>query len=455
MSAKTTSAVLQRENYRRDSHFRTDRFRHLMPSVKLALVRGGTIVLQFVSQILVGILAGASGLGLLQIITSWTCMLGEFLAQGLPAAAMRRVAVDYNHADSNAVENLLKNFRKRIVKAWLLSVAIIIPFIAIFHLMSPMTFSTQNLWSVTAILAVAPIFALMKLYAESLKSTGKTLLAVCFESATAPAALLFVCLVCWALKLPAAVISLTIAFALSLTISAIGMRFALSKRLCAIPKSDNAERRTSLSKSLRHPDLVYLWSSSVLSIAFLHMPFLVMPLYIETAEIGVFSIAHKLINVITTILLLLAAIYGPQFAIAAEKRDAIALSKVLARTQKISCAIFIPSTFFLILWANPLAALFGEEFGDLQLFLVILCGGQLVNAATGLSGVLLNMSGSASSELVALTLSIAIALTGTIWAGPIYGATGLAAVFSFSIAVKNIASYALAKNAMYKIGEFK
>ena len=70
-----------------------------------------------------------------------------------------------------------------------------------------------------------------------------------------------------------------------------------------------------------------------------------------------------------------------------------------------------------MLFANPLAALFGAEFDGLRGLLLILCAGQLINAVTGLSGVLLNMTGYAARELTALALAIVFCVVGTIWVG--------------------------------------
>ena len=61
----------------------------------LAASRGGAILAQFAAQLAVGTLAGASGLGVLQLFTSWTCIAGEVLGLGLPTRAMRQVSVAY------------------------------------------------------------------------------------------------------------------------------------------------------------------------------------------------------------------------------------------------------------------------------------------------------------------------------------------------------------------------
>jgi O-antigen/teichoic acid export membrane protein len=173
-----------------------------------------------------------------------------------------------------------------------------------------------------------------------------------------------------------------------------------------------------------------------------------MPLYVTTAEIGVYAIAHKLINVVTTVLLLLAAVYGPAFARSAARGDTGGLLRSLRRTQLISVAVFLPTALALIALAQPLAGLFGENFGDLQIYLAILSAGHLVNACTGLSGVLLNMAGAARRELTTLVLALAIAVACSLWVGPRYGAIGLALVFSATIALKNLASYTMARHLL-------
>ena len=211
------------------------------------------------------------------------------------------------------------------------------------------------------------------------------------------------------------------------------------------PERALQEKAKTLSPTVRG-ELLSLWGIGVLSICFLQLPFIVLPIYVDAAQIGVFAVAHKLINVVTTLLLLLAAIFGPAFARQAAQCDAAGMLDLLRRTQLISTAVFLPVSLTLIALANPLAQLFGEDFGDLQIYLVILTAGQLINAATGLAGVMLNMAGAASKELSTLVIAMILALGGSLWIGPEFGAIGLACVFSGSIAFKNIASYALARH---------
>ena len=188
-------------------------------------------------------------------------------------------------------------------------------------------------------------------------------------------------------------------------------------------------------------DLSALWANSLLAVAFLQLPFLLLPWFATPADIGVYAVAHKLLNIVSTLLILLSAVFGPAFARAASEGGAAGLRSLLRRTQWLSCAIFLPLCAVLLLGLEPLAGLFNVPADLLGHYLIILAGGQLVNAVTGLSGVLLNMAGGAARETRALAVSLFIAVAAAPVVGSLHGAAGLAVLFSAVLAGKNLASY--------------
>jgi hypothetical protein len=103
--------------------------------------------------------------------------------------------------------------------------------------------------------------------------------------------------------------------------------------------------------------------------------------------------------------------------------------------------IFLPLCAVLLLAVEPLARVFNVPSGALGTYLAILAAGQLVNAATGLSGVLLNMAGGAALETRTLAGSILVAMVAAPAVGTAYGVPGLAVLFSIVLAGKNLASY--------------
>jgi O-antigen/teichoic acid export membrane protein len=420
--------------------------RKFLPALTLVASRGTAIVAQFAAQLVIGTMAGEGALGALQLFTSWTCIAGEALGLGLPTRAMRQVSISYEQQQREEILQILRESRRKIFRLWL-TLALLAALPAIFFARTQDT-ATWNEYSWLLIGAglAAPLFSLIRLYAESLKATGAALAAVTIESLTSPIALLLICAFCWLTGYPVVSLTLVITFGLSLVITPVALSRRLKQQVEELAPSSTGTRHTLTSTKVERGDLFYLWGTGVLSICFLHLPFVVMPLYVDTAQIGVFAVAHKFINVITTLLLLLAAIFGPSFARYAAQGNSQALLGLLRRTQLISTAVFLPVSLLLIALAEPLAGLFGKDFGNLQNYMVILAAGHMVNAATGLSGLLMNMAGAASKEMYTLIIAMVAALAGSAWLGPEYGATGLAIVFSSSIALKNIASYLLAIN---------
>ncbi|MEH6635508.1 MAG: hypothetical protein V7700_08310 [Halioglobus sp.] len=422
------------------------RLSKFLPMCKLAASRGGAILAQFAAQLVVGTMVGASGLGVLQLFTSWTCIAGEILGRGLPTRAMRLVSVAYADQQGDVIRQLLRDARRKIIRLWLLLVLLVgVPLTLLLHGDTPPDWTHYSSLLIGAAL-VAPFFSLLRLYAESLKATGAALAAVTLESLTSPMALLLVCAVCWFTGQTLITIALIIAFGLSLVVTPLALHAKLRQQLALLPRGGPLHGKVKTAAPMVRGELLSLWGIGVLSIGFLQLPFIVLPIYVDAAQIGVFAVAHKLINVVTTLLLLLAAVFGPQFARQAAQNDAAGMLGLLRRTQLISTAVFLPVSLTLIALANPLARLFGEDFGDLQIYLMILTAGQLINAATGLAGVMLNMAGAASKELSTLVIAMIFALGGSMWVGPEFGAIGLAWVFSGSIALKNIVSYALARH---------
>jgi O-antigen/teichoic acid export membrane protein len=368
-------------------------------------------------------------------------MLGEVLAQGLPARTMRFVAVKYPGGHVSSIKCELRLAARRILRAGFALAG----FVLVLQLVRPGLLAGAELGDyaliAAAMLIAAPLFALLRLAADALKATDAALLAVTLESLTIPVVILLVCAGCWLSVKPVLTVTLLIAGVLGFALAPLGLWVALRRQLAA------CRRPTRPCHSDACPpdgDLRYLWANSVLSIAFLHLPFVVLPWYADTAEIGVYAVAHKLVNIATTLLLLLAAVFGPAFARASAAGDASKLRQLLYKTQLISAAIFAPIALGLLLAGEPLAKLFSVQPEVLRAYLVVLAAGHLINAVTGLSGVLLNMAGAAALELRTLGGAMLFGIALAPLVGPAHGALGLACLFSSTIVIKNLASYAMA-----------
>jgi O-antigen/teichoic acid export membrane protein len=408
-----------------------------LPAFAMAGSRGVAVALQFAVQVVVGALAGPAGLGLLQLFNSWTCILGEVLALGLPARSMRVIAVDWQRRDGHQGGALLRAAALLIMRAS--AIAWGVAALVLATLWWAGVAPSADIGPVLlAVLLAAPLFALLRLGAEALKAVDSPLQAIALESLAAPLVIIVVCTACWTLGRPVTPTILLLAGLAGFAVALLAVWRSIQMRL-------DPARATGTAGLGDRADLTALWTNSMLTILFMHLPFVILPWFATPDEIGVFAVAHKLVSVITTLLILLAAVFGPAFARAADTRDSVALARLLLRTQQLSLLVFMPLVLALLLGSEPLGALFNLPDHALQPFLLALAAGQLVNAATGLPGVLLNMAGAAGRELRTLLLALCIGALLAPWAGATHGAIGIAWAFSIALVIKNLASYLAAQ----------
>ena len=447
----------------------------------LGLARISGIAAQMGVQIAVGALAGASAIGALQLHMAWSSVAGEVLGRGEATRAMRDTAVIDRHRGGAPIRGNLRRAFGHIASfsAVLGGVALLLvaaglgaaagAAVGACPASSPgplAGFSPGCLLSADAavlaasVIAAAPLFAFTRVLAETLKALDKPLIAVSVENAAVPLAVLGACAaLAWLGAGARAVVN-------ALLIAAVlGAGAATLLLLCAVrrevrrevlrdaPPQDGSRRvgRAPLKHRalgaagpLGPREQLHFWLTGLLNIAFLQLPFLVMPWLVSVDDVGEFAVAHKLVNVITTLLILLAAVYSPRFARAAAAARFDEARRLLRETQYLSLALFTPVWVILLLLADPLAWLFSLGERDLLPFLLILGAGQLINAATGLCGVMLNMSGAPQFETRILSICTLLTLVAAVGLGSARGALGIAAASAGGIALRNLASYAMA-----------
>ena len=417
------------------------RLTRVLPALGLAVSRGLAMVAQVLVQIAVGALSGPVGLGILQLFAAWSNIAGEILARGWPSMVLKRVSVAWGQDDRLSARVAVGGASRTILRNWplVLAAGVVLGFAG--QLVSINTTFLEGLLLVLAVLTGAMLFALLRVRSEALKGADAPLTAVTLENLAMPAVLLALCLGCVLFAATPGPALLLLGCVLGIGVGCAWLGRAVKARLghTAVEvmddelPADREERRA-------------LWLSSVQAIAFLQLPFLVLPAFTDVGTIGVYAVAHKLVNVITTLLILLGSIYGPAFARAAAKVDTNRLRYLLRRTQWISLVLFGPAAAILLLTSDGIAGLFHVPSQSLHMFMFILVLGQLINAASGLSGILLNLTGAARTEWRISLASLCAALLLTVPVGANYGAIGLAILFSAVIAIKNIASWLAARH---------
>ncbi len=416
------------------------RLARVSPALGLVGSRGLAMIAQVGVQIAVGALSGPFGLGILQLFMAWSSVLGEVLARGWPSIVLKRVSIAWSRNEQRTGRAVLDRALRAVIRGWPVGLAVGAALFIALNLFSDNIEILEAAWMLPVLLITAVIFALSRVCSEALKGADAPLAAITIENIVPPVVLLSLCLVCFMVGVTPTAGMLVMGGALGLTVGAMWIGRSVIRRLGEV---NNASLRTGKWDDL--PERRALWFSSVQGIAFLQIPFLVLPLFTDTETIGIYAVAHKLVNIITTLLILLASVFGPAFARAAADGNRDRLRQLLARTQWLSIALFAPAAGFLLLTADSIAGVFHVPSLDLRIFMFILVMGQLINATTGLSGILLNLTGAARTEWRISITALCVALLFSVPIGGHFGATGLAILFSVVLALKNAASWLAAR----------
>ena len=393
----------------------------LVTLVGIFSLRASGILLQMLVLLLVGRIIGPAGVGAMQTFLSWTTTLGETAAAGLPVEAMRRYA-----RKGPGERQLFRDYLRRIGSLTLLvfaggCLALLAELLELGAALAPLLLSV-------------PAFAVARLGAEGLKARGRIVFGIAVETAGSPAL---------------AFLTLTAGYLNWLTITPVMITGAYAAGFLAAACMLALRLYADLSASGDAPPLKWVdhspfWITSLVSIVFLNLPFLLLPLFASAEEIGAFALAFKLLNIVTTILIMLGALYGPKFARCAQDDDIAGMFGLLRQTQLVSAALYLPVALMLILFYDRIHPIFGPGFESGGAFLIALAVGQGVNAATGLPGLMLNMSGHGRTEAIILSIALALALAATLVAGAALGAEGIAWVCAAAAAGKSIASWTAA-----------
>jgi O-antigen/teichoic acid export membrane protein len=436
----------------------TSASRSISTAINLTVVRMLGVVLQMLILLVVGRLTGPQGVGMLQLFNVWTCILGEFTASGLPTHAMRRLATRTADRDAPATRNFLAACMQRMALVWLLvmlALAALLPFLSS-DIASDVTGNVAGdatvVWQGTNgyLLALAIFaFAVTRLTSDSLKARSSINTGVLGESAGPPLVAALVLLVQWQLNNRIDSGDIIVAFTTGFVITALALLACLLAATRAVPATAASNMKAQPEASEAAIDMHWqshapLWLTALVSIAFLNYPFLVLPHFASMAEVGTFAIAFKLLNLVTTIIVMLAAIYGPRFARCELTADFQLARTLLRQSQVVSLVLYLPVVAVMLLSYEHLHPLFGQGFAGGVKFLGILAIGQGINATCGLTGLMLNMMGQGKTELATIMIITCIALLLTPWVGATYGAVGIAAIYSGAIAAKNLLSYCLA-----------
>jgi O-antigen/teichoic acid export membrane protein len=393
--------------------------------------RGIGLLLQLTLTVILGRLLGAAGMGMYSLYASWMMLFASIADLGMPNYVLRTVSVlDGEQKRNNAISFTLGVFKVLLVSGLLIT-GLVWVFSGLFDF-SDAKLDTQWLMLIAVISAVA--FMLIRILSEALKGIRQVNLALAAETALLPAGVLLVLGVLYVYNWDISAQNYLVLHLAMLLVTTVFMLWLLL-RFRQGDKSPELQQPALFNRSL-----MPFWGAGLLNMWFMNMPIILLPQFATTEEIGVFSVAYRLIAFASIILVTLASLFAPKFARDFANNDADALKRGLRQSQMLSLLIFLPMLIVFTFFAELVLSLFGEEFTAAKELLWILVAGQTLNAATGLVGFMMNMIHQEKQEFyIQLTTTIMLMLM-ILALGSQYGVIGVAVAYATAIVIKNLTS---------------
>jgi len=114
------------------------------------------------------------------------------------------------------------------------------------------------------------------------------------------------------------------------------------------------------------------------------------------------------------------------------------LARYYRTMTKWTLTLNLPLFLVILLFPGPVLSIFGEDFVTGTVALIILAWGNLINAGTGICGVVLNMTGNTKWSLVNTVALSALLIGLNVWLIPNWGVVGAAVASLTSMSLVNI-----------------
>lgn len=156
-----------------------------------------------------------------------------------------------------------------------------------------------------------------------------------------------------------------------------------------------------------------------------------------SSAVGRYNVATRIVVLATFVMPAVTAAFAPRIADLHQRGRTDSLHRSYQAATSWIVRLSLPAFAMLLVFPTDLLRVFGHGYADAAAVTMILAGGKLVDAATGPSGMMLNMSGrpalSVVDNLAVLILNVILNL----WLIPRYGVVGAAVAWAVSLALVN------------------
>lgn len=164
---------------------------------------------------------------------------------------------------------------------------------------------------------------------------------------------------------------------------------------------------------------------------------LILGVMTDSGQVGVYNVATRLVTLAVFVLPPITATFGPHMAHLHHSKDYAGAARAYGSATRWTLLLSMPAFVVLLVFPQQLLHVFGGGFAEGAMVTVILACGQLVGAAAGPCGVVLNMSGRVGLSLFDNAFVLVANVGLNLILIPRWGIVGAAVAWSASIIVVN------------------
>ena len=344
-----------------------------------------SVVLGLLNQIILARLLGASGVGEILLVLSVINVSARFSKFGLDGAMMRFIPMYQEKNDAAKIKGTIFFALK-----FSLSLSFVFVFFIIYfsQYISSNIFHVEGLSRLLMIVAIAlPANVIRSVIGGVLKGYRETFKALLPECVILPFTriVIFLLLILNEISVVYAIAAFVLGEFLALIISIV---FILS----SLSKIRHVKHETENSKVLGVASTMIF--TNLTMIIYMQASLWVISYYLSTEAVGIYGVVYRLVRVVSFALMSFATIVPPLISASYTLNDHSELRRLIGESSRWILTLAMPIILFLILEGKfILEYAYGEKFAAGYSVLLILCLGQLINAGSGLVGMVMQMTG--------------------------------------------------------------
>lgn len=171
------------------------------------------------------------------------------------------------------------------------------------------------------------------------------------------------------------------------------------------------------------------------------LPLILLGFWSTSVDVGLFSAASRTALLVSFILHAVNSVAAPKFAALHLNNDLLALGKLARKITRLTMIVASPLILVMVIFPAEIMSIFGSEYKQAWLLLIILVSGQFISVLFGSVGYLLIMTGNESLQRNSIAISALSLIFLLIILVPSLGTIGAAIASSLFFLIYNVISY--------------